>query len=229
MKILPFIFKISDTKELVNALEIDLSASSCTAIMGPVGSGKSLLIKLLSDSQLREVNAFTEYPFCAYLSQDLTRLFTGNSPSTIIELYKDKRYTVGQHFAPTLFDQYAKKLEIDQLLAKNRRLAHYSEGERQRLGLCLAAAVKAPVTILDEPTTALNMAYRQIMYDMIEEIRKRSRVFIISHRLLDCIAVADHVIRMENLNIAEHFPIEQIIEKDHILNYYSFENEVRNV
>jgi len=67
------------------------------------------------------------------------------------------------------------------------------------------------------------------MYDMIDEIRKRSRVFIISHRLLDCIAVADHVIRMENLNIAEHFPIEQIIEKDHILNYYSFENEVRNV
>ncbi|MCF7832100.1 MAG: ATP-binding cassette domain-containing protein [Candidatus Marinimicrobia bacterium] len=229
MKILPFIYNISDTKELVNALEIDLSASSCTAIMGPVGSGKSLLIKLLSDSHLREINAFSEYPFCAYLSQDLTRLFTGNTPDSILELYKDKRYTVGQHFDPALFNHYAKKLEIDELMSKNRRLAHYSEGERQRLGLCLAAAVKAPVTILDEPTTALNMAYRQSMYELINEIRKRSRVFIISHRLLDCIAVADHVIRMENLTIAEHFPVEQIIEKDHILNYYSFENEVRNV
>jgi len=222
MKILPFAYKITEDKELINSLEIDLSASSCTAIMGSVGSGKSLLIKLLSDSHLREVGAFSEYPFCAYLSQDLTRLFTGNTPESILELYKDKRYTVGQYFDPMLFDQYPKKLEIDQLLDKNRRLAHYSEGERQRLGLCLAAADKAPVTILDEPTTALNMAYRQIMYNMINEIRKRSRVFIISHRLLDCIAVADHLIRMENLNIAEHFPIEQIIEKDHILNYYSF-------
>jgi ABC-2 type transport system ATP-binding protein len=222
MKILPFAYKIAEDKELINSLEIDLSASSCTAIMGSVGSGKSLLIKLLSDSHLREVGAFSEYPFCAYLSQDLTRLFTGNTPESILELYKDKRYTVGRYFDPMLFDQYAKKLEIDQLLDKNRRLAHYSEGERQRLGLCLAAAVKAPVTILDEPTTALNMAYRQIMYDMINEIRKRSRVFIISHRLLDCIVVADHLIRMENLNIAEHFSIEQIIEKDHILNYYSF-------
>ena len=229
MKILPFIYKISDTKELINALEIDLSASSCTAIMGSVGSGKSLLIKLLSDSHLREVGAFSEYPFCAYLSQELTRLFTGNTPESILELYKDKRYTVGQYFDPMLFDQYAKKLEIDQLLDKNRRLAHYSEGERQRLGLCLAAAIKAPVTILDEPTTALNMAYRQILFEIIKEVQERSRVFIISHRLLDCIAVADHLIRMEDLNIAEHFSIEQIIEKEHILSYYSFENEVRNV
>lgn len=222
MKILPFVYKIAEDKELINFFEIDLSTSFCTAIMGSVGSGKSLLIKLLSDSHLHKVGAFSEYPFCAYLSQDLTRLFTGNTPESILELYKDKRYTVGQYFDPMLFDQYAKKLQIDQLLDKNRRLAHYSEGERQRLGLCLAAAVKAPVTIFDEPTTALNMDYRQIMYDMINEIRKRSRIFIISHRLLDCIAVADHLVRMEDLKIAEHFPIEQIIEKDHILNYYSF-------
>lgn len=229
MKILPFTYKISEDKELINSIAIDLSAFSCIAIMGAVGSGKSLLIKLLSDSQLHEVKAFSEYPFCAYLSQDLTRLFTGNTPESILELYKDKRYTVGQYFDTKLFDQYAQRLEIDQLLAKNRRLAHYSEGERQRLGICLAAAVKAPVTILDEPTTALNMAYRQTLYDIINEIRKRSKVFIISHRLLDCIAAADHLIRMEDLNIAEHFPIEQIIEKEHILSYYSFENEVRNV
>ena len=229
MKILPFIYELSTDKKLVNAAEIDLNALSCTAIIGAVGSGKSLLIKLLADSHLHRIGAWSKYPFCAYLSQDLTRLFTGNTPKTILELYGDKRYMVGQHFDHGLFDYYAKRLEINDLVEANRRLAHYSEGERQRLGICLAAAVKAEVTILDEPTTALNMNYRQILYDMIEEIKKRSMVFIISHRLLDCLMTADHLIKMENMAIAEHFPVEQIIEKDHILSYYSLQKEENDV
>jgi len=223
MKILPFIYELNTDKKLVNAAEIDLDASECTAIMGPVGSGKSLLIKLLADSHLRKIGAWSAYPFCAYLSQDLTRLFTGNNPETIVELYKDKRFTVGKHFDPELFEKYTEKLEISELLAANRRLAHYSEGERQRLGICLAAAVKADVTILDEPTTALNMKYRKILFDMVRGIKKRSKVFIISHRLLDCISTSDHLIRMEQLAIAEQFPMKEIVEKDHILNYYSFQ------
>ena len=229
MKILPFIYNISPDKKLVNAAEIDLSASSCTAIMGAVGSGKSLLIKLLADSHLQEIGAWSAYPFCAYLSQDLTRLFTGNTPETILELYNDKRFSVGQHFDQALFNNYAKQFEIDKLIAANRRLAHYSEGERQRLGICLAAAVKAEVTILDEPTTALNMKYRQILYDMITGIKERSKVFIISHKLLDCLSTADHIIRMESLGVAEHFPLQQIIEKDHILSYYSLQKEENDV
>ncbi|MCK4814016.1 MAG: hypothetical protein KAT14_08780, partial [Candidatus Marinimicrobia bacterium] len=73
MKILPFTYRISSEKTLLNDQEIDLSASECIGIIGPVGSGKSQFIKLLADYQLHDVGAFSEYPFCAYLSQDLTR------------------------------------------------------------------------------------------------------------------------------------------------------------
>ena len=177
--------------------------------------------KAFADSHLHGVNAWSLYPFCAYLSQDLTRLFTGNTPGSILDLYKDKRFSVGQHFDPKLFDEYAKRLEIDQLISADRRLSHYSEGERQRLGICLACAVRAEVTILDEPTTALNLRYRQILFDIISEVKERSKVFIISHKLLDCISTADYMIRMDDLEVAEHFSIEQIIEKEHILSYYS--------
>lgn len=225
MKILPFTYSISPDKTLVNSLDIDLSMSKCTAIMGAVGSGKSLMIKLLADSHLHDISAYSEYPFCAYLSQDLTRLFTGNTMESILDIYKDKRYMVGQHFDLEFFNSYAKRLKIDELVLNNRRLNHYSEGERQRLGICLAAAVKAPVTILDEPTTALNMEHRKMLFEIIAEIKERSRVFIISHRLLDCLSVADHVIRLDDLQIIEHFPIEQIIEKEHILTYYSLQKK----
>jgi ABC-type multidrug transport system ATPase subunit len=225
MKILPFIFPISPDKTLINSVEIDLSASKCTAMMGAVGSGKSLMIKLLADSHLHKIGAYSDYPFCAYLSQDLTRLFTGNTMQSILDIYKDRRYMVGQHFDMDLFNAYAKQLEIEGLVVNNRRLTHYSEGERQRLGICLAAAVKAPVTIMDEPTTALNIEHRNSLFKIIDEIKERSRVFIISHRLLDCLSTADHIIRMEDLQVIEHFPIEQIIEKEHILNYYSLQKE----
>lgn len=241
MKLLPFKYKINDELTLRNNFEIDLSNQQavnsdqlsavknlesgirnhqCLAIMGPVGSGKSLLIKLLADSQLYELGAYSEYPFCAYLSQDLTRMFTGNSIESILEIYQDKRYSVGQHFNKSLFDIYAEKLNISKLIKANRRLMHYSEGERQRLGLCLAAAVEAKVTILDEPTTALNIEHRLALYEMIKGMKKRTQVIIISHRFLDCLSVADYFIRMDKLELKEHFSVEQIIDKEHILSYY---------
>ncbi len=229
MKILPFTYRISSEKTLFNDQEIDLSTSECIGIIGPVGSGKSQFIKLLADYQLHDVGAFSEYPFCAYLSQDLTRLFTGNTPDSILDMYCDSKHTVGQHFDRDLFSGYCKKLNITDLVNKNRRLTHYSEGERQRLGICLAAAVLAPVTILDEPTTALDIGYRQILYSLINDIKKRSKVFVISHRLLDCLETCGQMIWMENLDIADSFPVEQMIEKSHILSYYSVNEEDRHV
>jgi ABC-2 type transport system ATP-binding protein len=229
MKLLPFTYSISTDKVLKNTYEIDLDPISCIAILGAVGSGKSLLIKLFADSHLHEVGAYSDYCFSAYLSQDLTRLFTGNTMETILDLYKDKRYMVGKHFDPVLFDRYAGELEIDTLIRDNRRLAHYSEGERQRLGICLAAAVKAPVTIFDEPTTALNYHHRDTFYKIVRGISARSKVFLISHRLLDCISTADLIIRMEDCMLKEYFPVEQIIEKDHILSYYSLQKEDKHV
>ena len=225
MSLLPFKYKIDENVYLENNFKIDFQTSThnfrqCIAILGAVGSGKSLLIKLLADSHLHEVGAYSQYPFCAYLSQDLTRLFTGNSIESILEIYQDKRYSVGQHFDKALFDEYAKRLKIDHLIEANRRLMHYSEGERQRLGICLACAVRAKVTILDEPTTALNLEHRLALYEIISEMKARTTVMIISHRFLDCLSVADHFIRMENLKVAEHFSTEQIIDKEHILNYY---------
>ncbi|MBN2781358.1 MAG: hypothetical protein JXR21_05290, partial [Candidatus Marinimicrobia bacterium] len=73
MKLLPFTYGIAQGKTLSNAREIDLDGSSCCGIIGPVGSGKSQLIKLLADPNRHPVAAWSEYPFCAYLSQDLTR------------------------------------------------------------------------------------------------------------------------------------------------------------
>ncbi len=235
MKLLPFRYKISDELYLRNDFKLDFDHDfkntrvreahkdkhhSCLAILGAVGSGKSLLIKLLADSQMHEVGAWSETPFCAYLSQDLTRLFTGNSIESILEIYQDKRYSVGRHFDKTLFDDYAQRLKIDHLIRANRRLMHYSEGERQRLGICLSAAVRAKITILDEPTTALNIEHRLELFEMIKEMKTRTQVILISHRLLDCISVADHFVRMENLQVAEHFPLEQIVDKEDILEYY---------
>lgn len=229
MKIRPFTYKISEGKSLKNEAEIDLSSRNCVGILGPVGSGKSLLIKLLADEQFRGTAAFSPYPFCAYLSQDLTRLFTGNTPQSILELYADRRYTVGRHFSRRLFDQYAEVLNIHSLLEANRRLITYSEGERQRLGICLAAAVKAPVCILDEPTTALDTDSRLKLYKIIADIRERALVFMISHRLADCLYACDYLIRMKDLEIREHFPLQEIVEKKDILSYYLPQSEDEDV
>ena len=90
MKILPFKYEINSQKIFKNEKIIDISDYSCIGVIGKIGSGKSTLIKLLVDYELQNVGAFDSYDFSAYLSQDLSRLFIGNTLETIINLYENK-------------------------------------------------------------------------------------------------------------------------------------------
>lgn len=222
MIIHPFTFKISDNKELVNSVERDLQAYSRIGIVGKVGSGKSLLIKLLADYRLHSSGAFSPTPFCAYLSQDVTRLFTGNTPGSILKMYQDERHQVGRHFNTAAFETFCKHLDIQQLMEDDRRLAHYSEGEKQRLGICLALAVDASVCILDEPTTALNRQHRDMVFKLVKERSAKTKILIISHRILDIMETCEAIIYMNNCQLQNLIPLEEIIDNEPIKEYFPY-------
>lgn len=220
MIIHPFTYKISEYQDLVNPIERNLQDYSRIGICGRVGSGKSMLIKLLADYRLHSSGAFSPTPFCAYLSQDVTRLFTGNTPGSILKMYQDRRHEVGRHFNTEAFDAFCRYMEIQQLMEDDRRLAHYSEGEKQRLGICLALAVDASVCILDEPTTALNRRHRDVFFKLVNERPAETKTFIISHRNLDIMETCQALIYMDKCRLQNLLPIEEIIDNDIIKHYF---------
>ena len=222
MKILPFKYKINKSKTFINEKIIDVSTYSCIGIIGKIGSGKSTLIKLLVDYELQDVGAFDNYDFSAYLSQDLTRLFIGNTLGTIISLYENKNYEIGKHFDKELFLEYIGKLELKINDKYNKRLIDFSIGEAQRIAIALTSATVSKIVVFDEPTTALNNHYLNIFYSIINEIKKRSKIFIISHNILDIVKTSDYILWIDELQIKDDFFIKQIIGKDKIMSYFSF-------
>ena len=93
-----------------------------------------------------------------------------------------------------------RKQRVDELLeraglkdAARRRIAGFSRGMRQRLGLAQALIHHPPVLFLDEPASALDPAGRRDVLDLIDSLRGRTTIFLSSHILADIERVCDTV------------------------------------
>ncbi len=82
--------------------------------------------------------------------------------------------------------------------AARRRVATYSKGMRQRLGLAQALLGSPRALLLDEPTTGLDPAFRQQFYALLRELRDRgATVLLSSHALTELEGRADRIIIMK--------------------------------
>jgi ABC-type multidrug transport system fused ATPase/permease subunit len=71
-----------------------------------------------------------------------------------------------------------------------------SGGERQRLSIARAVVKKAPILILDEPTSSLDAISEEIVFTALRQLRTGRTTLVIAHRLstvrdADCILVLD--------------------------------------
>jgi ABC-2 type transport system ATP-binding protein len=79
-------------------------------------------------------------------------------------------------------------------LDPSRVAGTYSTGNRQKVALIAAFATRAPVLILDEPTTGLDPLMEAQFRDVVRQARADGRtVFLSSHQLVDVEAVCDRV------------------------------------
>jgi iron complex transport system ATP-binding protein len=62
----------------------------------------------------------------------------------------------------------------------SRALDHLSGGERQRAAIARALAQQAPVLLIDEPTTSLDVGRQQAVLELIDELRKEQGLTVIA-------------------------------------------------
>lgn len=62
----------------------------------------------------------------------------------------------------------------------SRPLGHLSGGERQRAAIARALAQQAPVLLIDEPTTSLDVGRQQAVLELIDDLRKEEGLTVIA-------------------------------------------------
>lgn len=187
----------------VRDLTLTLMPGECVALVGHNGAGKSSLIKLMLGLTHRDAGQLTVLGHdpggsdaaamrrqIGFLPENVA-LHPGMTGRECLEFYARLK---GVSLAGN--DALLARVGLSDGAAR-QRLATYSKGMRQRLGLAQALLGNPRLLFLDEPTTGLDPALRQSFYALVRALRDQgATILLCSHALTELEGQADRVVVM---------------------------------
>jgi phosphate transport system ATP-binding protein len=219
--------------EQVKGINLEFNANEVTAIIGPSGCGKSTMIRCIN--RMHE-----EIPGAHAQGRVLLEDLDVYDPSVDVVAV---RRAVGMVFQkpnpfPTMsvFDNVAAGLRLSSrrrgdLRAKveealrgaglweevAERLdepgAGLSGGQQQRLCIARSLAVDPEVILMDEPCSALDPVATLKIEELIEELKQRVTIVIVTHNMQQAARVADRTAFMLDGLLVEVGPTQEIFTK----------------
>ncbi len=184
----------------VEGLTLEILAGEIFGFLGPNGAGKTTTIRLLLD--LIRPTRGDSFLFGSPTQDPTVRSRVGYLPG---ELTLDGRMTGGQTLVllsalneGNEASRPRRKELCDRLgLSRadlRRKVREYSRGMKQKLGLVSAFQHAPDLLILDEPTTGLDPLVREVVFELMAEVRgKGATVFHSSHVLSEVDRTCDRV------------------------------------
>ncbi|MGG1943985.1 ABC transporter ATP-binding protein [Trinickia sp. NRRL B-1857] len=214
-----------------DGLDVELPAHRVTALCGPNGCGKSTLLRTLAGLQ-GELGGRIEVagrPLASYRRRDLARTLTMLSQFnevpvglSVRELVAYGRFAHGKWLrGPTKDDRKAVDEALDATgLGKYaaRDLAALSGGERQRAWIAMALAQGAPIVLLDEPTTYLDIRHQLEVLGQLRRLnRERGLTLVwVLHDLNQAAAFSDEIVLMREGRIVAQGTPDEIMKPIHL-------------
>ena len=211
--------------EVLHGLDLDIADGEWVALVGPSGVGKSTLLSLLwraadprrgmvclGGRDLRELSLAQLRSRVALVAQD-TLLFSGSlednlrmaSPQACL---RDIKAVLRDVQLADLVDSLPRGLQTE----VGEFGAHLSGGQRQRLALARALLRRAPVLLLDEPTSSADPRTEQALLQVLRPLRGRRTLVMAAHRL-ETAREADRIVVLENGRVAEQGTHDDLLRR----------------
>lgn len=167
-------------------INFETHKNSSIAIIGPNGSGKSTLLQIIAGNLLASSGNVTYsdngttipddkiYQYISFTAPylDIIEEFTLDEFLKFHFKFKKLRSSVR-------IEELPEKLQLNGALHKE--IKNFSTGMRQRVKLGITFFSDAPVMLLDEPTTNLDLKGLDWYYENIEIINKEKIIFVSSN------------------------------------------------
>ncbi len=184
-------------RRVLEDVRFELRRGQCLCVIGPNGAGKtSLLLTVLGllrpsaggvwldERRVDRMTPRQRARFAALVPQSLEHV----PPFTVRQLVEDARHAHRPPWAPPGPDD---RQAVERALTlcgvaelAHRRVDRLSGGERQKALLAAALAQEPQLLVLDEPTTALDPAYRVELVRILRQIHARgTALLVVSHEL----------------------------------------------
>ncbi len=213
-------------QKVLDGLDLDIPAGKITAIIGPSGEGKSVLLKhliglLQPDSGAVEVDGESIV--------DLRRTELNRIREKFGMLFQN----VALFDSMTVFENVAFPLEEKTSLSKEeirgrvltaledvglKNIEHkfpdeLSGGMKKRVGLARAVVLNPKIIIFDEPTTGLDPIIKRAIHQLIKDTHAKFgfTAVIVSHEIPEIFDVAQNVAMLFRGKILQHGTPDEII------------------
>ena len=195
----------------VQDLSFRVKRGELFAFLGVNGAGKSTTISILCGQLAKDSGTVT---VCgeqiqgrsAHIAQQLGVVFQNSvldKDLTVLDNLKSRAalYGISGSAFKERLAELAKLLDFEELLG--RTLGKLSGGQRRRIDIARALLHKPEILILDEPTTGLDPQTRHLLWQVIEDLRKKENmtVFLTTHYMEEA-ADADFVVILDSGRIA---------------------------
>ncbi|HEX6447588.1 MAG TPA: ABC transporter ATP-binding protein [Streptosporangiales bacterium] len=181
-----------DGKPVLHGLDFRVERGDWLGLIGPNGAGKSTLLRAIAGlvAYTGDVT-LAGAPAAALDRRRLARLvaYVPQRPRTPADMTVTEYVLLGRTpYIPYLGIEGAHDVAVARdVLARldltpfaHRALGSLSGGELQRVVLGRALAQEAPVLLLDEPTSELDVGHQQQVLDLVDELRVERGITVVS-------------------------------------------------
>ena len=213
---------------LVSNVDLEVSPDELVAVIGPNGAGKSTLLNLLSGNLhptdgevlLNGTNTLHALPGDLALERSiLTQREPIDIPYTAAQVVEMGRFPHRRDEANSREQDSAAvadaMAQTDTTRFANRTYATLSKGEQTRVSLARVIAQATPIILLDEPTTALDVAHQErIMNRAVQLARQQRTTVVVLHDLNAAAVHADRIVLMSQGSVVAGGRPREVLQAD---------------
>lgn len=204
-----------DGEQLLSGLSFELKGEGCTTILGPNGSGKTLLLRLChgmlapTSGSIRwgDATPTQALPSQAMVFQ-LPAMLNRSVRANIDYALRLRRAPRNER--PRLVQEAIELCGLAEVAGRNARVL--SGGERQKLAIARAWITRPRALLMDEPTSELDpIATREIEFMIQRVVAQGVRVILTTHDMNQVRHLATDILFLEYGRLKTHLPIEDFL------------------
>jgi phosphate transport system ATP-binding protein len=219
--------------EQVKGVDLEFNANEVTAIIGPSGCGKSTMVRCINRMHeeipgahaegkvlLAGMNLYDPSVDVVAVRRAIGMVFQKPNPFPTMSIYDN--VAAGLRLSGRRGSDLDAKVESalrgaglwaevsDRLTEAGAGL---SGGQQQRLCIARSLAVEPEVILMDEPCSALDPVATLKIEELIEELKQRVTIVIVTHNMQQAARVADRTAFMLDGRMVEVGPTQEIFTK----------------